>query len=245
MIAYKDAITAARAMMGTPYDELDCINLIKKVIRTAPGGVPGYTTAHTNALWDSYEMSARYKDLTWRQNNIEGARAGMLAFKLYGLNNVGHVGIVTDDGTVIHSSSAAGRVVETPINEREGWDLLGVHRYIGVKENREMNEDTVLFRALVVTSRTALNLREEPSVTSMEIEKIPKGATVEVLEKTNAEWWRVRYKGEVGYAAEEYLSRIEDSSTITISRSVAKALYDALGEALGAAGVTGDGESID
>lgn len=50
MIKAQDAISAARALIGTPYSELDCINLIKRVIRTAPGGVPWYTTAGTNAL---------------------------------------------------------------------------------------------------------------------------------------------------------------------------------------------------
>ena len=233
MIAYTDAITTARKLIGTPYAELDCINLVKKVIRTAPGGVPGYTTAHTNALWNSYEMSAKYKDLTWRQNSITGARAGMLAFKLYGLNNVWHVGIVTDDGTVIHISSDAGRVVETPLTKSEGWDLLGVHRYIGVKENETMVQETALFKALVATQRTELNMREEPSTGALLIEKIPKGETVEVLELTNDDWWRVRYKGATGYAAKQYLNRVEDDERITISKSVAQALYDVLGVALG------------
>ena len=45
MIKTQDAIRTARALIGTPYSELDCINLIKRVIRTAPGGVPWYTTA--------------------------------------------------------------------------------------------------------------------------------------------------------------------------------------------------------
>ena len=56
MIAASDAIRAARRLIGTPYDELDCINLIKRVIRTAPGGRRRYTTAGTNALWRSAQM---------------------------------------------------------------------------------------------------------------------------------------------------------------------------------------------
>ena len=79
MIRNEDAIAAARALIGTPYSELDCINLIKRVIRTAPGGVPWYTTAGTNALWVSANASAKYRDLTWRQEGLQGARAGELA----------------------------------------------------------------------------------------------------------------------------------------------------------------------
>ena len=44
MIKTSEAIRTARALIGTPYSELDCINLIKKVIRTAPGGDKRYTT---------------------------------------------------------------------------------------------------------------------------------------------------------------------------------------------------------
>lgn len=38
MIKTSEAIRTARALIGTPYSELDCINLIKKVIRTCAGG---------------------------------------------------------------------------------------------------------------------------------------------------------------------------------------------------------------
>ena len=33
MIKADDAIRVARSLIGTPYSELDCINLIKRVIR--------------------------------------------------------------------------------------------------------------------------------------------------------------------------------------------------------------------
>ena len=124
-----DAIHAARSLIGTPYSVFDCINLLKKVIRTAPGGVPGYTTAGTNSLWKSYDMSPKYKDLTWRQEGIFGARAGMIAFKRSG-SDVHHAGLVTRDGTVVHASSVYGETVETPLTAGDGWNLLAVHRHI-------------------------------------------------------------------------------------------------------------------
>ena len=132
MIKTQDAIDTARTLIGTPYSELDSINLIKRVIRTAPGGVPWYTTAGTNALWASYIASDKYRDIIWRQEGIAGARAGMLALKKHG-GDVHHVGLVTGEGTVIHSSSAAGRVVETALDA--SWQLLAVHRYIDVKNS--------------------------------------------------------------------------------------------------------------
>lgn len=143
MIEWQEAVRTARALIGTPYASLDCINLVKKVIRSAPGGVRSYTTAGTNSLWNSAGMSAKYRDLTWRQEGIAGATAGMLAFQKRG-SDVHHVGLVTDEGTVIHASSARGEVVETPLESGAGWNLLAVHRYIRPAERkaktREENE---------------------------------------------------------------------------------------------------------
>ena len=132
MIAAQDAVRAARRLIGTPYDKMDCINLVKRVIRAAPGGVRGYTTAGTNSLWRSAQMCAKYRDLTWRAEGLASAGAGMLAFKAKG-TNWHHVGLVTGEGTVIHASSVRGEVVETPLTAREGWTHLAVHRYIAAE----------------------------------------------------------------------------------------------------------------
>ena len=131
MVKTMDAIRTARSLLGTPYSELDCIGLIVRVIRTAPGGVGAYRTAGTNTLWRSATASAKYRDLTWRQEGLTGAQAGMLAFKRGG-TDVHHVGLVTGDGTVVHSSSAAGKVVETKLDA--SWQLLAIHRYIEAQE---------------------------------------------------------------------------------------------------------------
>lgn len=224
MIKAKDAIRVARSLIGTPYSELDCINLIKKVIRTAPGGVPGYTTAGTNALWRSYDMSAKYKDLTWRRDSILGAKAGDIAFKADG-EDFHHAGIVTDVGTVIHSSSTQdGRgVVETPLTTREGWTHLAVHRYIEITEE----EETVMYTARVNlnSAKSSLNLRNGPSTTDRRIGSISHGAVVDVLAEAG-DWLYVRYNGLSGYAAAEYLERIgedvpEDDKPVEIDGDAA------------------------
>ena len=88
MIQAEEAIRAARGLIGTNYETLDCINLIKKVIRTCAGGDKRYTTAGTNALWDSDSKSGRYRDLTWKQAGISGAKPGMLAFMGVGTGDV-------------------------------------------------------------------------------------------------------------------------------------------------------------
>ena len=202
-----DAISTARALIGTPYSELDCINLIKRVIRTAPGGVPWYTTAGTNALWVSANASAKYRDLTWRQEGIQGARAGMLAFKRHG-GDVHHVGIVTERGTVIHSSSVYGKVVETPLDE--SWQLLAVHRYIEAAGTAETEEAmSVLYQAVVNTMRDPLNVRDAPESSGRKIGELARGSTVDVLAEPVTGWAYVRSAdGRTGYAASAYLARV-------------------------------------
>ena len=208
MIKTRDAIDTARALIGTPYSELDCINLIKRVIRTAPGGVPWYTTAGTNALWASYISSDKYRDIIWRQEGITGARAGMLALKKHG-GDVHHVGLVTGEGTVIHSSSAAGRVVETALNE--SWHLLAQHRYIGVAAAAAETEEAmdVLYQAVVNTARDPLNVRDAPYAGGRKIGEIDRGVTVDVLAEPCEGWLYVRAGALTGYASAAYLARVE------------------------------------
>lgn len=216
MVKTKDAIRIARDLIGTPYAELDCINLIKKVIRTAPGGVPSYTTAGSNALWSSYDMSAKYKDLTWRQEGIFGARAGMLAFKRSG-SDVHHVGIVTGEGTVIHSSSTQGGrgVVETPLSSSEGWNLLAIHRYIEAADGAaEGQEETVAsYKAQVTLSKedSTLNVRNEPSKSGDRIGRIGHGAVVTVQAEMPNGWKYITYgEGMSGYVDGSFLTLYEE-----------------------------------
>ena len=207
MIKAQDAISAARALIGTPYSELDCINLIKRVIRTAPGGVPWYTTAGTNALWASYISSDKYRDIIWRQEGIAGARAGMLALKKHG-GDVHHVGLVTGEGTVIHSSSAAGRVVETALDE--SWHLLAQHRYIEVAASAAEPEGTmdVLYQAVVNTMRDPLNVRDSPDANGRKIGELARGTTVDVLVEPVEGWAYIRAGSVTGYASSAYLARV-------------------------------------
>lgn len=141
MIKAHDAIRSAQARLGTAYKDMDCIALIRDVIKRSAGGVTDYRCEGTNWLWRSINKSGKYKHLIWRQESIEGARGGMLAFKRSG-DDIHHVGIVTDKGTVIHSSSVSGQVVETPLDN--SWHCLGQHRYIEVLEQQihvELPED--------------------------------------------------------------------------------------------------------
>ena len=161
MIRAYDAIQTARALLGTPYCEMDCIRLIVMVIRRSSGGRPDYRCEGTNWLWQSMDNASKYRHLTWRQSGTHGAKAGMLAFKQDGAD-VHHVGLVTECGTVIHSSSVKGRVVETALDDT--WRLLAMHRDIQCEEAEssltEEPEDTYIETREQTQAFTSL-VREE------------------------------------------------------------------------------------
>ena len=206
MIDATTAIRTARGLLGTSYDELDCINLIKKVIRTAPGGDKRYTTAGTNDLWNSDSKSAKYRDLTWKQEGISGAKAGMLAFMGVGTGDVNHVGLVTERGTVIHSSKSRGCVVETELTEKRGWNGLGKHRMIAVGEvsedtDEEKTEDSAEGGIVTVCAQGGLRMRKKPRGRYMQM--IPDGTQLVMLEEKSG-WLRAEYRGYTGWISGEY-----------------------------------------
>lgn len=219
MIETSEAIRMARALIGTPYSELDCINLIKKVIRTAPGGDKNYTTAGTNELWNSFDSVPKYRHLIWRQTGISGAKPGMLAFMGVGTGDVNHTGLVTERGTVIHSSKSRGGVVETALTEKNGWNGLGVHRMIEVDYSEggktEVSEAEKIFgNATVNITSGYLNIRDGASTRSKVIAKAENGARVNIIRETGGTGWvfGALESGEAGYMSSEYL--VEDTVLI-------------------------------
>ena len=205
MIAAGEAIRTARALIGTPYSELDCINLIKKVIRVSNGGDIKYTTAGTNDLWNSDGKSSKYRDLTWKQEGISGAKPGMLAFMGVGTGDVNHVGLVTERGTVIHSSKSRGETVETELTEKRGWNGLGKHRDIEVAD--EANENTAADiqtgTEYVVCAQKGLRMRKKPDIRGEYMQMIPDGAVITALE-ARAGWLKTTHKGYTGWVSAEY-----------------------------------------
>ena len=200
MIQAEEAIRAARGLIGTSYETLDCINLIKKVIRTCAGGDKRYTTAGTNELWNSFDSVPKYRHLIWRQSGISGAKPGMLAFMGVGTGDVSHTGLVTEQGTVIHSSKSRGGVVETALTAKAGWNGLGVHRMIEVAENAGAAPTGT---AYIVCVQTGLRMRKRPDVRGEYMQMLPDGAVIVAL-KTRAGWIKTTYKGYTGWVSGEY-----------------------------------------
>ena len=211
MIKTAEALRMARGLLGTSYDELDCINLIKKVIRVSAGREKSYTTAGTNALWESDKNSAKYRDLTWKQEGISGAKAGMLAFMGVGTGDVNHVGLVTEKGTVVHSSKSRGGTVETELTEKNGWNGMGKHRMIEVNGMNEMEKE--FGNATVSVTSGCLNIREGAGTAAKIIAKAENGTRVNIIREAGGTGWVFGKleNGVAGYMAGAYL--VEDENT--------------------------------
>ena len=211
MIQAEEAIRAARGLIGTAYSELDCINLIKEVIRTCAGGDKRYTTAGTNELWNSFDSVPKYRHLIWRQAGISGAKPGMLAFMGVGTGDVSHTGLVTEQGTVIHSSKSRGGVVETALTAKAGWNGLGAHRMIEV--NGYVNDEDVQIDAkysigeYTVSYKNGLRLRKRPSLTGAYMLTMPCGAKLTVTE-IDGDWGKAAYKGHQGWCSLAYCDKV-------------------------------------
>ena len=212
MVKAQDAIAAARALIGTPYATLDCIGLIVRVIRVCPGGDPTYRCQGTNWLWRSVSNSPKYRDLTRQIVGVAGAAAGMLAFKRSG-NNIHHVGLVTGEGTVIHSSSAAGKVVETALDA--SWHLMGVHRLIETDEGgTQMQETLYTARVRLADPGSTLNVRDEPGTGGQRIGRLSHGAQVRVVQEMENGWARIAYGDSgAGYVDGGYLAREAEATS--------------------------------
>lgn len=226
MIKAQDAITYARSMIGTPYGdgpgELDCINLIKAIIRNCQGGQKDYTTAGTSTLWESWNLLGKYKHLTWRQESTANATPGMLAFKGKPWGCAGqphHVGIVTEAGTVVHASSEYHKVVETVLDA--SWTLLARHRYIEtiyakdelmpdqLDEGVDITMDAPYDAVVQAETGDTVFLRPGPGTGYQWTDRVPINADVRVI-KNYGDWAYVNWSGKPGYMMTKFLREKEE-----------------------------------
>lgn len=61
---------------------------------------------------------------------------------------------------------------------------------------------------IIITESDPLNVRSEPSAGARLVGTVPKGASVKVLDKTNASWYLIEYESIKGYASSKYIQLI-------------------------------------
>ena len=123
-----------------------------------------------------------------------------------------HVGVVTRLNPLeITECTEYGDVSGIVITDKlRGWDCGGKLR--GVDYSTMDKEDAdmpVLYRAKVNTQEDPLTLRNAP-ISGKKIGELPRGAVVDVY--GSGDWPRVKYGDMMGYAAAQYLERVEDEA---------------------------------
>lgn len=81
---------------------------------------------------------------------------------------------------------------------------------------------------VTATSGTTVNMRQQPTTTSKILQAIPITTEVEVLEKTSASWYKIKYKETEGYMMAKFLKEKQS----TISQNDLHKVYDSLRETL-------------
>ena len=130
----------------------------------------------------------------------------MLAFMGVGTGDVNHTGLVTEQGTVIHSSKSRGGVVETALTAKAGWNGLGVHRMIEVEGRGDKSAGgeragSAEYGRVIVCAGGGLRMRVKPNGRYMQM--IPDGTRLAVLEEKDG-WLRTAYRGHTGWISGRY-----------------------------------------
>lgn len=198
----KSVAAWAKAQIGTPYKEIDCIKLVVLAVRNgegASGESKTYQCGGCNELWRSLNASGKYRYVTKRLE-LETAKSlgllrpgALLVIWKPGYNekyddnegDCNHIGIYVgdDDCEVVHSSATRGCVAaSTMLN---GWTHVLIHRLIGLDaEDAEDIGYTPLdlpYEATVCTQKDPLTIREEPSVKARAIGKVKRGGKMTVV----------------------------------------------------------------
>ena len=119
-----------------------------------------------------------------------------------------HIGIVMADGLTVFEAKGTVAGCTTSLVTDKKWTKFG--RFVDVDYDDQEDPDMdVLYYAEVVTKTGNLNLRAGPSTSDPKIGSIPKGAIVEVY-NDYCDWDFIGYEGKTGYAAAQYLKKIDD-----------------------------------
>jgi hypothetical protein len=151
-------------------------------------------------------------------------------FEADSLDDYYHIGLYIGDGRVLEARGTKAGFVESKISD--GWDYAGKIKGIKYEGTEVIIEMPVIFQAVVKTSGGILNLRDAPN--GRDIGDIPNGATVDVLEKTSAVWWKVTYKGAVGWVSVTFLVEAGASSPDTVAVVLPRSTWAAVRDAINA-----------
>ena len=180
----------------------DCSGLVRRACYNLGQQV----AHHSHYLYTDYCRN-KGKLVNGRRSDGTLPRAGSLVFLNNKQGRKHHVGVYIGDDTVIQAKGTQYGVVTSNLAH---WDAWGQLRCINYDDRAEEPTQPVIIDdnkkyARVQNPGIWLNMRRGPKKSQSVIMKIPKGALVEILQKTTHDWWKIKYDGKIGYSASEYL----------------------------------------
>lgn len=175
-----------------------------------------------NASSNRYDLHERYK---------QGGR-----YYTGDLNDYYHVGVVTSDNpfTVTHCTDTGLLSGIARDHSPDAWHFAAEISGMTFEEKQEVDVMTK-YATVVADSGFTVNVRKRPDKNSPVLFAVPIEETVEVSENAG-EWATVTYNGNRGYMMAEFLEfepieaveTGEEFVTLTLPKSVANALYEAI-----------------
>jgi len=165
-----------------------------------------------------------------------------------------HIGLGTDDGRILDSTRYGQRADGSWTRNGPGWSTakIGPNSWDIIADfppdmvdysDRAQTPDHQLpevipveYATVYAPSGDTVRLRKSASTKVTAIANVPVGASVGVLDKQGA-WWQISYAGKTGWMIAEFLRPGDaqggtappgDNITLTIPKSAAQALFDAL-----------------
>ena len=118
------------------------------------------------------------------------------------------------DGVVYHRMFFGYRVKGTPIKTSElKYDAItntsDIPKIKKQKNNSTENKENLVNSEIQIYKVTSefLNVRSGAGVAYELLFKINKGSPVELIEKVNTDWWKIKYNDKIGFVSHKYLSK--------------------------------------
>lgn len=224
----------------------DCIGLIIGSIRRAGGswdGIHGSNYAARNEM-DYLLPATDPDDLNVGEVVFKASMPGQTNYNLPGRyakdpdrRDYYHVGVVrsVDPLRIVHCTGP-GIVTDTKLGK---WNYRGWLHKVSPNEGEEKPMTEIKTAVITADSGSTVNLRSKPGGDL--VDRIPVGAAVTVVAQQDG-WVRVAYAGKSGWMMEKFVQAAgeaatpapsEDHVNITLPRSMAEQLRDALGSVLG------------
>lgn len=171
----------------------DCIGLIKGYIWSK--GVNDSSPKYQSNGCPDINEEMMYNNAKVR-GSIESMpdKKGILVFK------PNHVGVYIGNGEVIEARGHSYGVVKTRFSGR-GWTKWCECPYIKYKTAKKKNVKYVV----VKTNGSVLNCRKKGNENAKIIGTFANGTRLELIKKTNKNWWKVKGVGITGYCYSQWL----------------------------------------